>query len=45
MANLLQNTALNAQQSTYLQAIEHSGQSLLKVVNNILDFAKLDEGG
>ncbi len=45
MSNLLRNTPLNAQQSMYLQAIEHSGQSLLKVVNNILDFAKLDEGG
>ncbi|VAW45936.1 hypothetical protein MNBD_GAMMA04-1563 [hydrothermal vent metagenome] len=45
MSNLLMNTPLNAQQSMYLQAIEHSGQALLKVVNNILDFAKLDEGG
>ncbi len=45
MANLLRSTPLNAQQSMYLQAIEHSGQALLKVVNNILDFAKLDEGG
>ena len=45
MSNLLRSTALSTQQATYLQAIEHSGQSLLKVVNNILDFAKLDEGG
>ena len=45
MSNLLMNTPLNSQQTMYLQAIEHSGQALLKVVNNILDFAKLDEGG
>ena len=45
MSNLLMNTPLNPQQAMYLQAIEQSGQSLLKVVNNILDFAKLDEGG
>jgi len=45
MSNLLKNTPLNPQQSMYLEAIEQSGQALLKVVNNILDFAKLDEGG
>jgi PAS domain S-box-containing protein len=45
MSNLLMNTSLTPQQSMYLQAIEQSGQALLKVVNNILDFAKLDEGG
>ncbi|MCF6254339.1 MAG: ATP-binding protein, partial [Thiomicrorhabdus sp.] len=45
MSNLLMNTTLTPQQTMYLQAIEQSGQALLKVVNNILDFAKLDEGG
>ncbi|VAW47496.1 sensory box histidine kinase/response regulator [hydrothermal vent metagenome] len=45
MSNLLMSTPLNSQQEIYLQAIEHSGEALLKVVNNILDFAKLDEGG
>jgi len=45
MSNLLKNTSLSSQQSMYLDAIEQSGQALLKVVNNILDFAKLDEGG
>ncbi|GKT12023.1 MAG: two-component system, sensor histidine kinase [Thiomicrorhabdus sp.] len=44
MSNLLQATALNQQQSSYLQAIEYSGQSLLTIINSILDFAKLDEG-
>ena len=44
MSNLLLSTPLTAQQGAYLQAIEHSGQALLKIVNGILDFAKLDEG-
>ncbi len=45
MANLLMNTPLNPIQTKYLKAIEQSGDALLKVVNSILDFAKLDEGG
>ncbi len=44
MSNLLHNTPLNQQQESYLSAIEYSGQSLLKIINEILDFAKLDEG-
>lgn len=45
MANLLSTSKLDTQQSTYLDAIETSGQALLRIVNSILDFAKLDEGG
>lgn len=44
MSNLLLGTALSSQQEAYLKAIEHSGQVLLRIVNSILDFAKLDEG-
>ncbi len=44
MSNLLLGTPLNSKQQVYLQAIEYSGQSLLKIINSILDFAKLDEG-
>ncbi len=44
MSNLLLDTPLNNKQQDYLQAIEYSGQSLLRIVNSILDFAKLDEG-
>jgi signal transduction histidine kinase/ActR/RegA family two-component response regulator len=44
MSNLLHSTPLNQQQMAYLSAIEYSGQSLLKIINEILDFSKLDEG-
>lgn len=44
MSNLLLGTPLNSKQQAYLQAIEYSGQSLLRIINSILDFAKLDEG-
>lgn len=44
MSNLLSSTGLSSKQHGYLMAIEYSGQSLLKIVSSILDFAKLDEG-
>ena len=44
MSNLFWGTPLNSKQQIFLQAIEYSGQSLLRIVNSILDFAKLDEG-
>ena len=44
MSNLLLSTPLNRKQQAYLKAIEYSGQSLLKIISGILDFAKLDEG-
>jgi PAS domain S-box-containing protein len=44
MSNLLWGTPLNSKQQAFLQAIEYSGHSLLRIVNSILDFAKLDEG-
>lgn len=44
MADLLAETPLNDNQYRYLQAIKQSGSSLLKIINEVLDFAKLDEG-
>ncbi len=44
MSDLLLGTPLDTKQQAYLEAIEYSGQSLLRIVNSILDFAKLDEG-
>ena len=44
MADLLAETALDDHQYRYLQAIKQSGTSLLKIINEVLDFAKLDEG-
>lgn len=44
MADLLAETSLDDHQYRYLQAIKQSGTSLLKIINEVLDFAKLDEG-
>lgn len=44
MTDLLFDTPLNLIQTQYLQAIKHSGDILLKIINEVLDFAKLDEG-
>ncbi|WP_237262177.1 PAS domain-containing hybrid sensor histidine kinase/response regulator [Thiomicrorhabdus immobilis] len=44
MTDLLFDTALTPQQEQYLQAIKHSGDVLLSIINEVLDFAKLDEG-
>lgn len=39
---LLQNTELNSQQKDYLQKIINSSQSLLAIINNILDYSKIE---
>lgn len=44
MADLLFDTPLNTTQTQYLHAIKQSGDILLKIINEVLDFAKLDEG-
>ena len=44
MADLLSGTILNAKQQRYLSAIQQSGKTLLQIINEVLDFAKLDEG-
>jgi signal transduction histidine kinase/DNA-binding NarL/FixJ family response regulator len=44
MANLLAKTALNEQQRTYTDVIQHSGKHLLNVVNDVLDMAKITSG-
>jgi signal transduction histidine kinase/CheY-like chemotaxis protein len=43
-AELLRNTQLNDTQRKFLQAIHFSGEALSQVINNVLDFAKLDSG-
>lgn len=45
MAELLADTPLDARQQTYLQAIRESGRSLVSILNDVLDFSKLDKGG
>ncbi len=44
MAELLQDTHLNTQQRHYLNIILSSGQSLLTVLNDILDYSKIEAG-
>jgi CheY-like chemotaxis protein len=44
MARLLQGTRLTAEQRAYVAALTDSGQHLLTLVNDVLDFAKLGEG-
>ncbi|HZH36111.1 MAG TPA: ATP-binding protein, partial [Flavisolibacter sp.] len=41
---LLKKTPLNAEQAEYLEAIHSSGNSLLFIINDILDLSKLDAG-
>lgn len=44
MADLLSETELTSLQERYLNAIKQSGKTLLQIINEVLDFAKLDEG-
>lgn len=44
MARLLQGTKLTAEQRAYVTALHDSGQHLLTLVNDVLDFAKLGAG-
>jgi len=42
LTELLQGTDLTQEQRNYVDIIKHSGNSLLSVINNILDFSKID---
>ena len=44
MASLLEGTELDDEQLEYVQTIFHSGDSLLTIINDILDYTKLDAG-
>ncbi|WP_374469371.1 response regulator [Phenylobacterium sp.] len=44
MARLLEGTQLTAEQRAYAAALRESGEHLLNLVNDVLDFAKLGEG-
>jgi len=44
MAELMSDTPLNEQQYSYLDVIRNSGQSLLTIINDILDYAKISAG-
>nr|WP_277605151.1 TMAO reductase system sensor histidine kinase/response regulator TorS [Aeromonas sp. MR16] len=42
--SLLEDTRLNGEQQRYLAAIGHSGESLLEILNDILDYSKIEAG-
>jgi len=43
-ADLLAETDLSSEQKEFVEAIQNSGNSLLSLINNILDFSKLEAG-
>jgi CheY-like chemotaxis protein len=45
MASLLAETDLTAAQADYVNAIRHSGARLLDLLNNVLDYARMDAAG
>ena len=44
MASLLAQTSLNKEQNNYVETIRSCGDSLLTVINNILDFSAIETG-
>jgi PAS domain S-box-containing protein len=44
MTALLEETALNAEQRSYLETLRVGGDALLAVINDILDFSKVESG-
>ncbi|HEY9216713.1 MAG TPA: ATP-binding protein, partial [Phenylobacterium sp.] len=44
MARLLEGTRLTAEQKSYVAALRESGEHLLSLVNDVLDFARLGAG-
>ncbi|MEY3004098.1 MAG: hypothetical protein RLZZ491_1274 [Pseudomonadota bacterium] len=44
MANLLRETVLTDEQKLYADTIRNSGEALLVIINDILDYSKIDAG-
>jgi signal transduction histidine kinase/DNA-binding response OmpR family regulator len=44
MTNLLMETDLSREQQEYVETIQNSGDSLLSIINDILDYSKIEAG-
>jgi len=44
MAELLQSTRLSKEQESYLQSLSQAGETMMTVINDILDYSKLSVG-
>lgn len=44
MASLLEETTLNNEQREYVSTIKNSGETLLSVISDVLDFSKIESG-
>jgi len=44
MAELLLTTELNPRQRHYVETVHHSAESLLHIINDVLDFSKIESG-
>lgn len=44
MSNLLMQGSLNEEQKEYAKTIHHSAESLLRIVNDVLDFSRIEAG-
>lgn len=44
MSHLLEDTSLDTQQTKYVGSIKHSAEDLLRIINDILDYSKIESG-
>ena len=44
MTEILQQTPLNDQQTEYLNILKHTGENLMEIINQVLDYSKIEAG-